>query len=211
MLLWETILSTRYAGRPVRLPGDNRCAALTKTGRRCKGRTRNGSQYCIFHDPSLDLGARRRAARTRPRARKRTQYHMNGVASRLTTRRGINAALDRLYNDTRAGLIPPEAGQVLFNMLERLWDAYSKNRAAGTASGEDRSRAARLCRKLAKNYISLVEKHRGGGPGLTASNSPKEARPSTRPAAGSKLKLPPFEPSPPATTPWPANLARREA
>jgi len=211
MLLWETILSTRHTGKAVRLPGDKRCAGITKAGTRCKGRSRNGSQYCIFHDPSIDLAARRRAAGNKPKAKRRTQYHLDGVASRLTTRQGITAALDRLYNDTRAGLVAPETGQVLFNALERLLEAYNKTRAAKTSSGQDRSRAARLCRKLAKNYIAMAERHRSLGALPSDTDSSKETTPAARHAGPGRLKLHSAQPAPAATASWPPNLTARGA
>ena len=211
MLLWETILSTRHAGKPVRLPGDKRCAGMTKAGTRCKGRSRNGSQFCIFHDPSIDLAARRRAAGHKPKTKKRTQYHLDGVASRLTTRQGITAALDRLYNDTRAGLVAPETGQVLFNALERLLEAYNKTRATKTGSGQDRSRAARLCRKLAKSYIALAERSRISCALPGDPRSAKETAPAVPHSGPSRLKLHSAEPGPARTTSWPANLAAQGA
>ena len=211
MLLWETIVSTRHAGQPVRLPGDKRCAANTKAGTRCKGRSRNGSQYCIFHDPSIDLAARRRAADNKPKTKKRTQYHLDGVASRLTTRQGITAALDRLYNDTRAGLVTPETGQVLFNALERLLEAYYKSRAAKTSSRQDRSRAARLCRKLAKTYIAMAERNRSLGALPRDAGSSKETAPAVRHSGPGRLKLHSAEPGPATTASWPPNLAARGA
>jgi hypothetical protein len=161
MLLWESIQSALRQGKPLHLPRNKRCAARTKAGTRCRGRTRRNKPWCIFHDPSVDLAERRRASGRGGAANRRTRYHLDGVAARITTRRGITEALDRLYNDTRAGLIAPETGLVLFQMLERLWGTFKTSGSRRIASGKDHSQAARLRRKLARRYIRAVDKHKG--------------------------------------------------
>ena len=215
MLLWETILNTRRRGRPVRIPGITRCAAITKSGRRCRGRALPDSPYCVFHDPEVGLASRRRAVPRKARGEARTRYHLPGVASRLTTRRGITEALDKLYNDTREGSISPATGQVLFNILERLLAAYEKSRRKRNPHGPDRSRAAVLCRKLARKYITTVQKGKDGRAGRdgSAGGSPasSEKRPRVTEAEPAPLKLPLFEPDAPRTIPFPASLAAGQA
>ncbi len=151
MLLWETMLRSCGHQNRVRLPGDLRCTATKKSGLRCKGRVIRNGELCAFHDPAAR--AARAARAQQPRPQRKTQYHLDGIPSRLTTRKGITLALDRLYNDTRTGLISPESGQVLFTMLERLMDVHLETRRRQNGR-LDRSRAAKLRRRLAKTYIA---------------------------------------------------------
>ncbi len=148
MLLWETLRRSCGQQSRIRLPGDLRCTAIKKSGLRCKGRVIRESELCAFHDPDARV-----ARDQRPRPQRKTQYHLDGIPSRLTTRKGITLALDRLYNDTRTGLISPDAGQALFTMLERLMDAHLETRRRQNGR-LDRSRAAKLRRRLAKTYIA---------------------------------------------------------
>ena len=65
MLLWEALrvwpedqpgpvqTENAQALRTQRLRYDTRCAALTKSGRRCRIRSRRDSDFCPFHDPTL--------------------------------------------------------------------------------------------------------------------------------------------------------------
>jgi hypothetical protein len=148
MLLWESIRAqTQEKGQAVRLPGDNRCTVITRRGTRCKGRAYNGGRCCYFHDPAVDRTA------LRSRVPGRTAYHMDGIASRLTTRRGITQALERLYNDTEMGIVPAEVGLSLFGMLDRMLQMYYESRPKRNPTKRDRSRAAKLLRQLAKRYI----------------------------------------------------------
>jgi hypothetical protein len=214
MLLWERILYTRHNGQSVRLPGVTRCAATTKAGRRCRGKARPDSPYCVFHDPELDLSSRRRSNAHKPRLVRPTRYHLPGVASRLTTRKGITAALDKLYNDTRDGQISPQAGQALFGMLERLLAAYNKSRPKRTPHRQDRSRAATLCRKLARQYISVAEKERKGN-GERVQPTPAEPNASRQPRRSDqdqpRLRFPLPGTAGPETIRWPAELAAQQA
>jgi hypothetical protein len=214
MLFWEKILSTRNNGKPVRLPGVTRCAAVTKAGRRCRGKVRPDSPYCVFHDPQIDLSSRRRANSRKPRLVRPTRYHLPGVASRLTTRKGITAALDRLYNDTREGQISPQTGLVLFGMLEHLLAAYNKSRPKRTPHQRDRSRAAALCRRLARQYISVAEKERAArrdGAQAAPADPGSSRQPHRAGQDRQRLRFPLPETAPPETVRWPGELAAQQA
>lgn len=197
MLLWETLSEIQKGASTLRLPGDLRCAALKKSGLRCKGRVLRNGEFCAFHDPQAQEA--RRGKRRSPA--RQSQYHLDGIPSRLTTRRGVTLALDRLYNDTRTGLIQAEAGQVLFGMLERMLDGHVPNHRKSSGR-PDRSRAAVLRRRLARIYISTDRKYRGampsGGQGRTrptverreksVAHSPDRA-PGETPASGVEAPL----------------------
>ena len=65
MLLWEALAGPQQTNEPqksdtpqtpvktVRLPFDMRCSVVTKSGRRCRGRIRSGSDVCALHDPAV--------------------------------------------------------------------------------------------------------------------------------------------------------------
>ena len=173
MLLWDSFCGRGRRNKWVRLPGDTRCAAVTKKGTRCKGRIHTGSEYCYFHDPDVERPARRGGSRRRA-------YHVDGVSSRLTTRRGITQALERLYHDTQMGIVPPDVGRALFEMLERMLHLYYETRPRRNPQRTDRSQAARLLRRLARTYVEAARGKRQVIPRVFAS-APSVVAPSTDP------------------------------
>lgn len=132
MLFWEAMNGKRRRkralaeevgiGTGVRLPFDHRCRGTTKSGKRCKARVREGTEYCIFHDPSVPEEARRRAASKGGRSRRRLSHLPDGYLRPLTDRASLGNALDRLYREVRLGIITPEMGRVLFDILCRVMD-----------------------------------------------------------------------------------------
>jgi hypothetical protein len=157
MLLWEALsVSTEQApAKPttgqsfqacaVRLPYDKRCAALTKSGTRCRGRIRNGSDFCVFHDPELAARRRRRPSATGQR-RRRLTHLPDGYLRKLTGTAAVGEAMDRLYREVRLGAITTEMGEVLFNILTRMLDSG----LVATGPCPERTRAARLRPKLSE-------------------------------------------------------------
>ncbi|MGB2984744.1 MAG: hypothetical protein WBE26_02580 [Phycisphaerae bacterium] len=123
-----------------RLPFDRRCAALTKAGPRCRGRIRKEGEFCPFHDPELTAERRRRMAADGARKHRRLSHLPGGYLRKLTNRAAIGEAMDRLYREVRLGVITPEMGEVLFNILTRLLDSGLVD--AGRCP--QRTRAARL-------------------------------------------------------------------
>ncbi len=138
MLLWEALQSKaprtttpQPTGTPVkastRLPYDRQCAAMKKSGQRCRGKTLRGSEYCMFHDPAT--AAKRRQSMNSPKAiqRRRLSQIPGGYLRKLSNRTAVGHAMDRLYREVRTGLVTPEMGQVLFSILTRLADRELAN------------------------------------------------------------------------------------
>ncbi|GEM_PF-1144377 len=134
MLLWEALKARAKAeGREAstgetvaevvgRLPFDRRCAALTKNGKRCRGKIREGREWCVFHDP--EVAAKRKPAPTPENVRRhrRLAHLPDGYLRKLTNHRAVGNALDRIYREIRLGIVTPEMGRVLFGILTRLMD-----------------------------------------------------------------------------------------
>ena len=57
------------------------------------------------------------------RNRNRLARLPDGYLRKLTTRRTVGEAMDRLYREIRLGKVTPEMGKVLFGVLTRLLDA----------------------------------------------------------------------------------------
>ena len=155
MLLWEhlaqangTTHQTQDAPSAVvhqtkRLPFDLRCAALTRTGKRCRGRVLRGKDWCVFHDPETAVKRQVSARRSQARGRSRLARLPDGYLRKITNRRSVGQAMDRLYREIRLGIITPEMGRVLFDVLTRILDSGLADGSAMPRSPE-RSKAARV-------------------------------------------------------------------
>lgn len=160
MLFWESLSAEAGKSRAVvpgnvteamkRLPFDRRCSAITKAGRRCKGRICEGSEFCSFHDPAITREQRCRNGAKGGRVSRHLATLPGGYLAKLNTRRAIGEAMDRLYREVRLGLVTPEMGNVLFAVLTRLLDSglCSEGKTATRATG--RTRAERIRPKLAE-------------------------------------------------------------
>ncbi len=148
MLLWELVspftqteVSTTRADtaqppRLRRLPYDTRCSGITKSGRRCRGKIRKGTDYCPFHDPALTAERRRRIAAKGGRSRNRLAHLPDGYLRKIKNRTDVGHCMDRLYREVRLDIVTPEMGAVMFDILCRLLDS-------GLAEGpQPRSKAA---------------------------------------------------------------------
>jgi len=168
MLLWESLspvqrgsnspepVGGQHVLRSRRLPYDRQCAAATKSGRRCRGRIREGSDYCAFHDPALSEERKRLIAAKGGRSRRRLTHIPDGYLRKLTTRRAVGTAMDRLYREIRLGVVTPEMGKVLFEILTRLLDSGMLD--AGRAQPPSgRARADRLRPKF-KDLLTDAER-----------------------------------------------------
>lgn len=129
-----------------RLPYDRRCSALTRSGVRCRGRIREGREFCPFHDPEVLAEARRRRAHQPPPNRRRLSHLPDGYLRKLKSRRAVGEAMDRLYRELRLEIISPEMGRVLFGILTRLLDSQ----LVESGPCPERSKAARLSPKLSE-------------------------------------------------------------
>lgn len=157
MLFWEA-LQTLLAGSrdvavrggcngngiPRRLPYDTRCAAITKSGKRCKGKIREAKEYCCFHDPVLTDHRKRRIAAIGGHRHNRMARLPDGYLRKLTSVRAVGQAMDRLYREVRLGAVTPEMGAVLFGILTRMLDS---GLCAGPAA-TSRTKASRIRPRL---------------------------------------------------------------
>ena len=157
MLLWEVLavvaglepkkVETRtVALHSRRLPFDTRCAALTKCGDRCKGKVLKESHWCLFHDPVIAEKRKRALASGAGRARNRLRRLPDGYLRKLSNRRAVGNAMDRLYREVRLGLVTPGMGEILFNILGRLMDSGLLEKAGTVVTGK--AKADRLRPKL---------------------------------------------------------------
>jgi hypothetical protein len=160
MLLWEHLgamarqkseikpTSASAARQTVRLPFDTRCAALTKSGKRCRGRVLPDKEHCVFHDP--ETAAKRESARLKKSSRRNKLARLpDGYLRKLTSRRTLGEAMDRLYREVRLGIITPDMGRVLFDVLTRLLDSGLVDGGVAPRAPQ-RSRAERLRPKMSE-------------------------------------------------------------
>lgn len=135
MLLWELLSkplmeilgegADRQPAQPLskRLPYETRCSTITKSGKRCRGKIRKGSEFCALHDPEVIERRRLGARPSRKSARYRLSHLPDGYLRKLSNRAAVGNAMDRLYRELRLGMISPEMGVVLFEILNRLMDS----------------------------------------------------------------------------------------
>lgn len=160
-LLWETLRRSAANGtredaatmesprRTLRLPFETQCAAVTKTGRRCRGKIRNGTDFCPFHDPAITEERRRHNAAKGGRTPRRLSQLPGGYLRKLTNRQAVGHAMDRLYREIRLEQLTPEMGRVLFDILSRLLDSGFCDRQVERARpSSGRAKADRLRPKL---------------------------------------------------------------
>jgi len=148
--------STPKPTHTVRLPFDMFCCAVTKSGRRCRGRIVKGREYCIFHDPEL-AARRKKAMSSAPAKRRRKLSHLpDGYLRKLTDHRSVGQAMDRLYREIRLGIITPDMGRVLFDVLARILDSGLAD-LGGVPKSVSRTKAHRMRPKLAE-LLTRAEK-----------------------------------------------------
>lgn len=159
MLLWEALTRPRTVQGavtaplddtlcPQRLPYDKRCATITKSGKRCRGRIRTGSEHCALHDPAVVEARSMRRVSTKSIARRRLSHLPDGYLRKLSNRAAIGEAMDRLYRELRLGIVSPEMGTVMFSILTRLMDSGLVESGAVAGAAKRRGRADRLRPKL---------------------------------------------------------------
>ena len=135
MLLWELLSKPlmrilnqgddKQLSQPLskRLPYETRCSTITKSGKRCRGKIRKGSEFCALHDPEVIERRRSTSPPSRKSARYRLSHLPDGYLRKLSKRAAVGNAMDRLYREIRLGIISPEMGAVLFEILVRLMDS----------------------------------------------------------------------------------------
>jgi hypothetical protein len=169
-LLWESLqieAPQTQEGKPVvvhaalrshRLPYNTRCVAVAKSGRRCKARVRKGSDFCAFHDPSISKEVRRKNAAKGGRSHNRIASLPDGYLRKLANRASIGDALDRLYRETRHGIITVEMARVLFDILTRILDSGLLEERT-TANKRRVSKADRIRPKM-ESLLTAAERRR---------------------------------------------------
>lgn len=168
MLLWEALTRPRPETTPgvvrldeplcpQRLPYDRRCATVTKSGKRCRGRIRTGSEHCALHDPAMTQARLLRRSSPKLVARRRLSHLPDGYLRKLSNRAAVGNAMDRLYRELRLGIVSPEMGTVLFSILTRLLDSGLVDSGAVALTARRRGRADRLRPKLA-DLLTRAEK-----------------------------------------------------
>ncbi|MEE9293814.1 MAG: hypothetical protein V3W34_02460 [Phycisphaerae bacterium] len=130
------------------MPYDTRCSAITQSGRRCRGKIRKGTDFCPFHDPALTKEQRRGIAAQGGRSRNRLRHLPDGYLRKLTNRTAVGHCMDRLYREVRLGIITPQMGAVLFNILCRLLDSGLVDCGTTKLRSTGRSKADRIRPKL---------------------------------------------------------------
>jgi len=161
--------------RTRRLPYDKRCIALTKSGTRCRGRIRQGTDFCPFHDPELTAKRRRSLAAKGGRNRRRLSHLLDGYLRKLTSQAAIGQAMDRLYREVRLGTVSLEMGAILFRILGRLLDSD----LIDNGRCPKRSKASRIRPKLQE---LLTPDERAAW--RKATRNAERSSPDTKPEAG---------------------------
>ncbi len=217
MLLWELVATParndestpqgepRPTRRYRRLPFDTRCSAVTKSGRRCRGKIRSGTEFCPFHDPALTPERRRRIAAKGGRSRNPLAHLPDGYLRKLTTRAAVGQCMDRLYREVRLGVITPEMGAVMFSILCRLLDAGLVDTPNGARGKTGRSKAERIRPKLAE----LLTRQEQAAWKQAVKNAPayfsEAERQPDHPANLQDRPSPELDPSPQDTAPLPTS------
>jgi hypothetical protein len=164
VLLWEALRDRieKQQTTPIKstqvqpLPFDRRCVAVTKSGRRCRGKKRKGMDYCPFHDPTLSDNRRRQIAAKGGRNHHRLSRLPDGYLRKLNSRASVGEALDRLYREVRLGIVSPDMGRVLFDVLTRLLDSGLYDQATAEPVSP-RTRAGRIRPRLGE-LLTQAEK-----------------------------------------------------
>lgn len=169
MLLWELLSRPRPDPRPssedqgeappcaTRLPFETRCAAIARKGKRCRSRIHRGSEFCLFHDPALAEVRKQWALRPRNLRRNRLMQLPDGYLRRLKKPAAIGEAMDRLYREVRLGVVTPQMGKVLFDILTRVLDSGAGSQGTPPPATSRRRKADRIRPKLAE-LLSISER-----------------------------------------------------
>lgn len=217
MLLWEKLSARAERARAgpagvspavqaSRLPYETRCAAVTKSGRRCRGKIHGDSDYCPFHDPAVAERRKARKPTSAERARRRLTHLPDGYLRKLNSRRAVGHAMDRLYREITLGIITVEMGSVLFAILTRLLDSGLCDAGLVSPHGLARTKAHRMRPRLAE-LLTRAEKKAWK---KAVANAPERMlRPTAAPAAASRPAVSASNPAVPtgpndSSHPWSA-------
>jgi hypothetical protein len=169
MLMWEQLASTSTVDQQqtsgsatgatviTRLPYDTRCAAITKAGKRCRGRIRKETDFCPFHDPDLSAAMRSHNASKGGKQHHRLSHLPDGYLRKLTSRQAVGQAMDRLYRELRLGIVTPEMAGVLFDILSRLLESELWDGQESPVRARRTCRADRIAPKL-RDLLTRAER-----------------------------------------------------
>ena len=110
----------------------------------------------MCHDPEFVERRRRRRADTGAQRHRRLSHLPDGYLRKLSNRRSVGDAMDRLYREVRLGVITPEMGVVMFDILTRLLDSGLAD-ANGAPKAPQRSKAERIRPKL-RDVLTRAER-----------------------------------------------------
>jgi hypothetical protein len=130
---------------------------LTRSGTRCRCRIRKGSDFCQFHDPGVSAERRRLTAAKGGRNSRKLSHIPGGYLRKLTNRTAAGQAMDRLYREVRLGVVTPEMGKVLFDILTRILDSGLCDGSKEGKPPSARARADRLRPKVSE-MLTRAEK-----------------------------------------------------
>lgn len=135
----------------------------------------------MCHDPEFIDKRRRQRANGNAQRHRRMTHLPDGYLRKLSDRRSVGNAMDRLYREVRLGVITPEMGGVMFDILTRLLDSGLAD-ANGVPKAPHRSKAERIRPKL-RDVLTRAERAAWR---KAVANAPLEAlkEASSRPASG---------------------------
>ncbi|HRX86142.1 MAG TPA: hypothetical protein P5572_14065 [Phycisphaerae bacterium] len=132
MLLWEAVggkkvpkqgvptkvqpISTRLRG----MQANDRCEAMTRSGRRCRCRKATESKFCNFHDPEISARIRERARQKRAERQAALAGLPTEYMKSLGSVDGIIGALDGLFREVRLGVVSPRTAGIMLSIIDRL-------------------------------------------------------------------------------------------
>ncbi len=195
MLLWEAVSGNNVtkspaqtkvkaiSTRPRSLRVNDRCAAQTRVGRRCRCRKAHGSDFCNFHDP--EISARIRAASAAKREAKKQQLAAlpEGYLKTLANTDGIVNALENVYREVRLGVISTRTASVLLAIVDRMI-AYDK---LISTVGRRRTTKLQRAKELRMLVSDLMEDMETRGPAKQVASSSKSV-PAALPSAKSNSR-----------------------
>ncbi len=137
----------------------DRCAAITRVGRRCRCKKAEGSEFCSFHDPVISAQIREKAQAKREAKKRELSSLPEGYLKTLSTIDGIADALDRLYREVRLGIVSPRTASVMLAIIDRLLEYDKLVSTVGRRRTSKKQRAREVRQQVGKALNDLKEKN----------------------------------------------------
>jgi len=80
-----------------------------------------------------------------------------GYPRRLSSPTAIGKAMDRLYREIRSGMVSPDMGRILFNILTRILDTRLNGPNADVKDPKRRSKVDRMRPKLEELLVQVEQ------------------------------------------------------